>query len=398
INVMREAVFWSYSRSTTVDLATFALVLLALLVQRRRLTRVDDTGLGGYVAVREVRPIPAALRDLREVRWTRVIGLAALAAVAVLVPLALSDAKLLLFTSIALTGIVAVSLVVLTGWAGQISLGQFAFVGIGAGVTASLLVHAGADLFVALLLSALAGAVAAVLVGIPALRIPGLFLAVATPALAVPASTYLLNSAYFPTFAPHHVDRPIMLQRFDLESNLGFYYLCLGAPVVAVLLARNFRRSRAGRAVVAVRDNERGASAYAISPVRSKLAAFAFSGALAGFAGGLTAVFQRGIGFAGFDPILSLEVFVVAVIGGLGSVPGALLGAVYVGLVQTYLHGGAQLLASGGGLLLVLMVLPGGFGEVVFRIRDWLLRQLANARGLSVPSLAEHPTFEPIDR
>src|SRR5205823_5041477 len=63
-----------------------------------------------------------------------------------------------------------------------------------------------------------------------------------------------------------------------------------------------------------------------------------------------------------------------------------------------YLHGGAQLLASGGGLLLVLMVLPGGFGEVVFRIRDWLLRRLASARGLSVPSLAEHPTFEPADR
>src|SRR6202008_2816256 len=88
--------------------------------------------------------------------------------------------------------IAGVSLVVLTGWAGQISLGQFAFVGVGAGVAGALITHAGADLFVAVLAATLTGAVAAVLVGIPALRIRGLFLAVVTLAFAVPVSTYLL--------------------------------------------------------------------------------------------------------------------------------------------------------------------------------------------------------------
>src|SRR5207237_7536644 len=122
--------------------------------------------------------------------WGRTVMLAVLAVVAVLVPLVLPHGRVILLTYIALYGIIAVSLVVLTGWAGQISLGQFAFVGLGAAVTASLLVHAGADFLLALLASALVGAATAVLIGIPALRIQGLFLAVATLAFAVPVSTF----------------------------------------------------------------------------------------------------------------------------------------------------------------------------------------------------------------
>src|SRR5207237_9917571 len=146
--------------------------------------------------------------------------------------------------SIALYGLIAVSLVGLTGWAGQISLGQFAFVGLGAAVSASLLVHAGADFLLALLVASLAGAAAAVLVGIPALRIQGLFLAVATLAFAVPVSTFLLNSRYFPTLNPSQFDRPVVLQRFNLDDPLTFYFVCVAGLLVAVALARNFRRSR----------------------------------------------------------------------------------------------------------------------------------------------------------
>ncbi|MBV8162263.1 MAG: ATP-binding cassette domain-containing protein [Acidimicrobiia bacterium] len=397
IGVFQQAVFWNYPRSSTVDVGLFVIILVALLLQRRRVSRVDDAGLGGYVAVREVRPVPAALRDLPEVRWGRTGLLAALAVVAVLVPFALSTSRVILLTDVALYGIIAVSLVVLTGWAGQISLGQFAFVGLGAAVTGSLLVHAGADFLVAVLVAALVGAVAAVLVGIPALRIQGLFLAVATLAFAVPVSTYLLNSRYFPTLNPSQFDRPILLQRFNLEDPLTFYFVCVGALLVSIALARNFRRSRAGRAVVGVRDNERGAAAFAISPVRAKLTAFAFSGALAGFAGAFYAVSLRGIPFSGFDPVLSIEVFTAVVVGGLGSIPGALLGAAYVEGVEYFLTGAARLLATGGGLLVLLMVIPGGLGEVMYNVRDRILRLLAARRGLSVPSLAEHPAFDAAD-
>src|SRR5436305_1315901 len=113
IGVFQQVLFWNYPRSSTVDVRLFVIILVALLLQRRRVSRVDDAGLGGYVAVREVRPIPAVLRNLPEVRWGRTGLLAAVALAAVLVPFALSSGRVILLTYIALYGIIAVSLVVL---------------------------------------------------------------------------------------------------------------------------------------------------------------------------------------------------------------------------------------------------------------------------------------------
>jgi ABC-type branched-subunit amino acid transport system ATPase component len=138
-----------------------------------------------------------------------------------------------------------------------------------------------------------------------------------------------------------------------------------------------------------VRDNERAAAAFSIEPVRAKLAAFALSGGLAGLAGGLYAVALRGMPFSGFSPDASLVVFTMVVIGGVASIPGALMGAAYVRGAQYFLHGAAQLLATGAGLLLLLMVIPGGLGEVVFSLTDRFLRYVARRHNLSVPSLAE---------
>jgi len=141
-----------------------------------------------------------------------------------------------LLAYVAIYCIIAASLVVLTGWSGQISLGQFGFVGLGAGTTGSMLVHLHADLFLSLLASAVAGGLAAVLVGIPALRIRGLFLAVTTLAFGVPVSTYLLNSAHVPAFTPSSVPRPLFLSRFSLDDPLTFTYLCILVAIVAVAL------------------------------------------------------------------------------------------------------------------------------------------------------------------
>ena len=390
IGVFQQAVFWSFPQSHTVDVALFALVWLALLFQRRRPARLADGGLGGYVAVREVRPIPAALRRLPEVRLARAGGAVALAAIAVALPLALSGPRVTLLTYTVIYGIIAVSLVVLTGWAGQVSLGQFAFVGVGSAASAALLVHAHADFFLALLVAAVAGAFAAVIVGVPALRMPGLMLAVATLAFAVPVSTYLLNSAYFPLLNPADVRPPVLLGRVALSSWTALYEVSLALFLVAYLVARNFRRLRAGRAVVAVRDNERASAAYGIRPWAAKLTAFSLSGALAGLAGGLYVVAQRGVGFSGYNPELSIVVFAMVVVGGLGSLPGALLGALYVAGTQYFIKNGAgELLASGAGLLVLLMFVPGGLGEVLYGVRDRLLRGLARAKGLRVAGLTD---------
>jgi ABC-type branched-subunit amino acid transport system ATPase component/ABC-type branched-subunit amino acid transport system permease subunit len=391
LGIAQQSIFWNYPRSSTVDVALFAVVLVALLAQRKRLSRTDDGGLGDHVAVREVRPVPAQLRALPEVRRARAAGVGLLVVVLLGLPLVVSDPHRGLLAYVAINCIVAASLVVLTGWSGQISLGQFAFVGLGAGTTGSMLVHLHADLFLSLVASAAGGGLAAILVGIPALRIRGLFLAVTTLAFGVPVSTFLLNSAYVPDFTPSTVPRPLLLSRFSLDDPLTFAYLCILVAIACVVLARNFRDGRVGRIVVAVRDNERAASTFGVEPVRAKLTAFAFSGALAGVAGGLYVVGLRGIPFSGFDPEQSLVVFTMVIIGGAASLPGALLGAVYVQGAQYFLSGPMQLLATGAGLLVLVLFFPGGLGQLAFSLRDRWLRRVANRRGLSVPALREQP-------
>ncbi|MHB1924697.1 MAG: ABC transporter permease subunit, partial [Acidimicrobiales bacterium] len=395
IGVFQQAVFWNYPRSSTVDLALFLLITAALLLQRKRLSRVDDRGLGGFVSVKEVRPTPRLLSGLPEVQTARLVTWLVAGVLVVIVPLFLNNSKLTLIAYIAIYGILAMSLLILTGWSGQISLGQFAFAGVGAAVTSSLLVHAGADLFLALLAGTAVGAVVAALVGIPAVRISGLFLAVETLAFGVPVNTFFLNAAYFPILTPAQVYRPVLLDRIDLAGPLAFYYFCLAVLVMAVVITRNYRRTRVGRAALAVRDNERGASAYAVPPVRAKLVAFAVSGGMAALAGGLYVIGLQGMPFSGFNPETSLVIFTIVVIGGLGSMTGPILGAIYVEGVEYFLHGALQLLATGAGLLLLLMFLPGGLGEVFFGFRDRLLRIIARRRGLSVPSLAERPDYAP---
>jgi ABC-type branched-subunit amino acid transport system ATPase component/ABC-type branched-subunit amino acid transport system permease subunit len=386
IGVIQQAVLYSYAQSSTTDIILFALVVVGLLLRRKGLG--DSRGFGDYVQVRAVRPVPAVLARLPEVRVVKVVGGLVVLVAVVFVPLATSPADLGLLALIAIFAVVAVSLVVLTGWAGQISLGQFAFVGVGTATTGALLVHAGADLFVALLVSAAVGAAVACAIGLPALRRPGLSLAAVTMAFAVPVSTFLLSSAHVPFLNPTDVLRPGLFDRFPLTSPGTFYELCLAFLVLSMLMARNFRRSRVGRAVVSVRDNPRAAASYGVSPLRAKLIAFAFAGALAAVAGGLYIV---DIGSAGtsIDPQTSLSVFAMVVIGGLGSLFGAVLGAVYVESVLYFLPPQWQLLASGAGLLVLLLVLPEGLGGAIYLLRDKLLASLARRRGITLNVPAE---------
>jgi ABC-type branched-subunit amino acid transport system ATPase component/ABC-type branched-subunit amino acid transport system permease subunit len=390
IDVFEQAVLWSYPRSSSVDVALFGFVLVAVLVRRKTLSRGGgDQSLGTLTTGRD-RPLPAALRRWRPLVASRAALLAVVLAGAALIPVALSGPRDTILTSTVIYALVAVSMVVLLGWAGQLSLGQFAFVGIGASVTGALLVHAGADLFLALLAAAAVGGVVAVVLGLPSLRVPGLFLGVVTMAFAVPVSTWLLDSSYFPTLTPALVPRPVLLGRIDLSSPLALYEFCLVVLVLATVLARNFRRSRIGRAVLAARDNDRAAASYGVSPWRVRLVAFTFSGMLAGVAGGLYALNLRGVPFSGFNPEESIVVFTMVVVGGLGSLPGAVLGAAYVESAQYFLGGAAQLIATGAGLLVLLMVLPGGLGEVAARLRDRILRTVARRAGIDVPVLDRH--------
>lgn len=394
--------FATFGRSGDSDFAQavmFVVILTALLVQRGTLSRAMDSGTSTWQALQEYRPVPSELRRVPEVIAFR-LGIIGLVAVAfVIAPSIVSRGEVAKLAALPIAGIVAVSLVILTGWAGQISLGQYAMVGAGAVVAGKLSTELGssifADFWMTLILGALAGAGLAILTGLPAVRIQGLFLAVTTLSLAGTMHFYVLNrtEAIGKVIMPDRdarILRPILWQRIDLSNERTMYYVCLVFLAAALFAANRFRHSRSGRVLIAVRDNSRAAPAYAINLVRTRLAAFAVSGAIAAVAGVLLAYQQQAVDASTYGIAPSVQVFVATVMGGLTSLPGAVFGAVLVEGVnrfgETRLEG-ISLLVTGPGLLAILLFIPGGFAQVGYGIRDWFLRWVANRRGILVPSL-----------
>jgi branched-chain amino acid transport system permease protein len=381
--------FQAGNRPAYNDAILFGIVLVGLLATRRGAGtgRVDSDASATWQATREIRPVPRELRRLPEVVWSRAALWVGIGAFVLTLPAWLSTSRLNLATIIVIFGIVAASLVVLTGWAGQVSLGHMAFVGVGAAVGGALTDHRSWDLALAALVAGLVGGVAAVIVGYPALRRRGLTLAVSTLAFGLFTSSYLLNRTIFPDWLPgRRIDRGTVLG-IELAGETAMFYVTLAALALALAMVVGLRRSRTGRVLIAIRENERAARAFGVDATRTSLAAFALSGFLAAVAGSLYVHQQTGLSADPYLPQRSLELFTMVVIGGLGSLPGALLGATYVHSVDFFLPIEWQFLATGAGLLLVLLLFPSGFGGVLADVRDGALRRIATRRGLVVPSL-----------
>ena len=396
IGIVEQSVVWHWHEQAYVDPVLFVIVVVGVLATGgTSIGRVREGEVSTWQAAREVRPVPRELRRLPEVRATKLMLAVVVTAVLVAVPAFLSTSKLGLAAAILIFGIIGVSLVVLTGWAGQVSLGQVAFVGIGAAVSGAITARLGWDLAFGLLLAGLVGAVVAVVVGLPAVRRRGLTLAVTSLAFALMTSDYLLNRTFFGEgttidWLPSvRISRPPLFGAIAVDTDTRFYYLCLVGLALAVAMAYGVRRSRTGRAIIAARENERAAEAFGVSARRLTLFALAFSGFLAAFAGALFVYQQAGLDPSPYQPPASLEVFAMAVIGGLGSIPGALIGATYVRGVDYFLPSQWQILATGVGLLAVLLVLPGGLGAALADARDGLLRRLAARRSIIVGSFTE---------
>jgi branched-chain amino acid transport system permease protein len=402
IGVLEQTIY-SFSRDSLLPYAVMLPVLLvAMLVQRGGLSRGRDAGITTWSMAQEFRPVPPELRRLPEVVWARFLGGVAVVALALFLPYLLGLKQQILASVVVIYGIVGVSLVVLTGWAGQISLGQWGLAGIGAAAAGGLAAHLDMDFFACLAAAGVLGSVAAVVIGLPALRIQGLYLAVTTLAFGIAVQVYVLSPNYFAWLLPTNaqtIDRPVLYHRYSLEGTKAYYWFCLFVLALALLSARALRNSRAGRVLVASRDNERGAQAFGVSIARARLTAFAISGFWAALAGGLFAFHQRTVEPLAFDPQVSLLILTMVVIGGVTSLPGAILGTAWLGFLKYGPLSGspnAQLLASGVGVLLLLMVLPGGLAQLFYGTRDGLLRTLADRRGIRVPSLLAD-TAEPGD-
>jgi ABC-type branched-subunit amino acid transport system ATPase component/branched-subunit amino acid ABC-type transport system permease component len=385
LGVLELGIAWEHS-VRLVEPILGLIVVVALLLQRRELLSRDRDA-EAWQFSEEVREVPARVRDLPLVRWGRWALLGTVLAFAVVLPHVVSVDRSLRASALLVYAVLGVSLVVLSGWGGHVSLGQVAFFAIGAAV-AGWMTGGGADLFPALVGAALVGAVAATVVAVPASRLRGLSLAVTTFALSLATTSYLLNREFFDWVPRGRVERPPLIGGIEVATPTEIYYAALVLLVLVGLAARGIRASRTGRAVIALRDNERSAQGYGLDPVRLRLSTFALAGAIAALAGGLFIHHQQGFDAATYAPIQNLVVFTMVVIGGLSSIAGAVLGATFLLGTRWFLPGDWQILATGTGVLVVLWLAPGGLASLAFRLRDAVLARVAAASGVQADDRA----------
>src|SRR5579872_2602949 len=390
LGIMEALVRWNTTGNPAIIWAFYlAVIVIALLAQSNKLSRAEEAGASSWSAVGALKAVPSELRRLPEVKWARRAIFAVLALAFIFVPGMWGPSNQLLAGFAIIWAMIGVSLVVLTGWGGQISLGQFGIAGVAGVVAGNMVAHWNADFFIVVSVSGVVGAAVALLVGLPALRIKGLFLAVTTLALAIALDQYFLNQATFPQFIPAEgVPRPLLLQRFDLNNEYEMYLVCLAFLVLAILAVSGMRKARAGRVLIGTKDNERAAASAAVPTTQIKLAGFAVAGVIAGVAGALDVLLLQALNPGSFPPVDSITIFGYSVIGGLGSVAGVLIGVLGFKYLESITAlGQVHLLISGAALLWVLQVLPGGIGQLVYDVRDRLLRVVADRRGIVVPSL-----------
>ncbi|MDE0605078.1 MAG: ABC transporter, partial [bacterium] len=290
------------------DGSLFLIVIGTTLVASRRLSRSDES----FSFVPTTRPLPHAVARLWWVRHSSRIGIGLLIAGAAILPILITQAsRQLLYSEVLLFALIGISLVVLSGWTGQISLGQAALAGIGGLTTAALV--AGRDIGVGLgrasftlalpdihfLLALLVGAAVtgavAVVIGLGALRIRGFHLAIATLALALLGQQFLWRRPFF-SGDSYTVSLPRTTGPVDLTEQRSYYFLSVIALVVVIVLVARMRATGVGRRWLAVRDNSTAASAYTISPSRAGIQAFVVSGVIAGLGGGLLAGLYVSVG------------------------------------------------------------------------------------------------------
>src|SRR5712671_3651370 len=266
-------------------------------------------------------------RDPVQRRWY-----AGLLAAVLLLPLALPD-YLSDVSMVFIYGLCGLSLMVLAGYTGLVSLGHAAFLGIGAYAHVYFVQDLGLPWVVAVALAAALSAATGVLVGLPALRMTGVYLTIATLAFAL-----IIQEVFTRWDRVTHglkgkpVDKPVLFG-VSFAHDVAFYFLCLAFLIGALWLTANLLKAPTGRAWVAIRDSEVAAQSMGVNLALYKTMAFAYSAGLMGMAG---ALFAHKIGFLApdiFSVLFSIQFLLMVVVGGLGSLHGAVFGAVFVALL-----------------------------------------------------------------
>ncbi|MDQ1748782.1 MAG: branched-chain amino acid transport system ATP-binding protein [Frankiaceae bacterium] len=298
--------------------------------------------------------------------------------------------------------LVAASLVLLTGWVGQISLAQGAFVGIGAFGTALLAHHMPMPFPVGMIAGGVLGGGVAAALGVVALRVRGLYLAVATLIFAWMADAYLFITPWFAsggsaTLNVRKVGITGTFPFFDFTDRKTFYFVVLAICSTVMFGLLNLRDSKTGRAFAAVRGSETAAAALGVNVVRTKLFAFVAAGAIAGIAGNLELTNQTTVVSDQFNLQASLLILAIAVVGGLRSLGGAVAAScVFAGLDELFFRvpalGRLLQLVSAVLLAAVLLAYPGGLAALpnTFRNLARRLRESGFGQRVIVPAEARY--------
>jgi len=299
-------------------------------------------------------------------------------------PQFLSSYMVYLMCLLAIYSIVAIGLNILMGYAGQISVGHTGFFAIGAYTSAIAMLQLSLPFWVALPLAGLVSAAVGFLLGVPALRLSGFYLAVATLGFGIAVPLIILNSE---SISGGHQGltppRPSAFG-FQFSSDLSYFYVVFGVLLLLLAVACLLLSTKAGRAWVALRDSETAAQAMGINLAYYKTLAFAVSGFYTGIAGSLDGHLITSIHPEGYTFTQSIQFLTFIVVGGMASIPGSIMGAVFLTVVQQLLSFGfpglesrfKDLPAIMYGLLLILcvMFLPGGLAGIVERARDLIWR------------------------
>jgi len=336
-----------------------------------------------------IRDLPSRIRDRavsRRAQWTFVlVGILLVSAVSV----ATGPFTNGVLTNVLVYATAGVSLTVLIGYAGQISLGHWALVGVGAFAAGDLADHAHVPFWLVFPCVVIIGMVVALVIGLPAVRIRGPYLAVVTLAFALASQQWIFRLGFFAHGSTGSTLSPPKFGFLDFGSNSNrpTFFLAFAVFLLCAWVAHNFKRSRTGRGFFSLRENEKAAATFGIELTRYRLIAFMLSGGMAALAGAVFAVRggTGGVSALDFPAETSLLLVAMVIIGGLGSLTGSVLGAFL-------LFGAAPLLESalgsaswvpyvvtfgaGTALIVVLTRARGGLAGLLFLPRDPIVEGL----------------------
>lgn len=260
--------------------------------------------------------------------WVKV-WLGILVVVMLFSPFFLTRYQLSILNEMGIAAIGALGLNLLTGYTGQISLGHGAFLGIGAYTSALLTAKFGMSFFLSLPLSGLMAAILGMIVGVPSLRLKGLYLALGTLAFGFIVEYVLFHWDLTQGDMGMSVKR-IRIGDFTIKTERQYFYLITTFAALAILCAKNIARTKIGRSFVAIRDRDIAAEAMGIPIAKYKIMAFAISSFYGGVAGCLMAHYQKWIVPGSFDISLSIAYIAMIILGGLGTILGSILGAILI--------------------------------------------------------------------